>query len=132
MKIILNDQGHDSGTMKILRNAIDYAIDYLGLSSYDITAEFIYDDMCDGLNGMIIDDADDYYTIVVDDKRLILHIIRTTFHEMVHMRQHICDGLGMKLDNCSNIPYLEREWEIEAVLVSKLMVEDYIERTLNG
>ena len=45
---------------------------------------------------------------------------------MVHLRQHIRDGLGMKLDSCSNIPYLEREWEIEAVEVSAHMMKDYI------
>ena len=132
MKIIMNDQGHDSGTITILRDAIEFGINYLGLSSSDITVEIILDDMCDGLNGMIIDDSAEHYTIVLDDKRLICHIIRTSFHELVHLRQHIFEGLGMKLDSCRNIPYLEREWEIEAVSLSELMIKNYIDISLEG
>lgn len=132
MKIIMTDQGHDFGTITIIRDAVVYGLDYLGLSSYDKTVEIILDDMCDGLNGMIIDDSVDYYTIVLDDKRIIGRIIHTLFHELVHLRQHICEGLGMKLDSCRNIPYLEREWEIEAVKVSAEMTKKYIDICLEG
>lgn len=125
MNITMNMLNDTSGI--ILRNAAIWAIGYLDLSSHDnIDVEIVLDDMVDGLNGMLIDENEHSYLIVLDDRREIGHIIHTLFHEMVHVRQHLRDGLGMKLESCAHIPYLEREWEIEAVRVSSDMMKEYI------
>jgi len=77
------------------------------------------------LLGMCIDeDVDRFIVIVKTGNRTVTDIFVTIAHEMIHVKQHIKQGLGDLLQGCE-IPYMERWWEIEAFQDSVKYVERF-------
>jgi len=56
--------------------------------------------------------ADDNDFMIALKERDLGQMMVTLAHEMVHVKQYICDGLSEQFDN--SIPYMERWWEKEA------------------
>jgi hypothetical protein len=70
-----------------------------------------YDASKFNLRGQAVKRAKDHFVIeIVVSNYSITEQAITLAHEMVHVKQHLLDGL--KIDN--RIPYHERPWEIEA------------------
>lgn len=76
--------------------------------------------------GMCIDDSETEFTILVKTgARNIGEIFNTIAHEMIHVKQYMKENLGMLLDDCEHIPYMQRWWEVEAFSNSVPMVEKF-------
>jgi len=125
---ISNDYGLEEGRVEQIRSSAEFAFKYLGIEHADISVVILIDDMADGLNGMLIDESLTDYLIVLEGNRGLGDIVKTMFHECVHIKQHLRDGLGAKLDKMKHIPYLEREWEMEANRESVNMVLEYLKQ----
>jgi hypothetical protein len=81
----------------------------------------------DGILGMCIDEADDNFIILVNEKeRSLTEVFVTIAHEMVHVKQYMKEKLGWFLDNRSHIPYHERWWEKEAFGLQYNLVEKFV------
>lgn len=76
--------------------------------------------------GMCIDDSETEFTILVKTgSHDIGQIFNTIAHEMIHVKQYMKENLGMLLDDCEHIPYMERWWEVEAFGNSAPLVEKF-------
>ena len=85
-------------------------------------------DDLEGANGMFLDLADDVFMVLVKTtNRTLTDICVTIAHELIHVKQYLFQNLGKELDNCQDIPYMERWWEIEAFHFSKEFVKEYAE-----
>ena len=80
----------------------------------------------DESTGMCFDEDDGTYTILVKEKnRKIESVFTTIAHEMVHVKQYMFDDLGRLLDECVDVPYEQRWWEIEAKTKSLVLLEKF-------
>ena len=76
--------------------------------------------------GICFDEDDETYTILVKEKnRKIESVFVTIAHEMIHVKQYMLDDLGKLLDECADIPYEQRWWEIEARTKSLNLLEKF-------
>lgn len=83
-------------------------------------------DELDGAVGMCMDDSESEFTILVKTSgRDIGQVFNTIAHEMIHVKQYMKENLGYWMDNCSEIPYMERWWEVEAFSKSVPLVEKF-------
>ena len=85
------------------------------------------EDHIDGdVNGLCIDISDTEYAILVKiGERDIGQVFCTIAHEMVHVKQYMKENLGHWMDNCHDIPYMQRWWEVEAFSKSVPLVEKF-------
>ena len=95
----------------LVSHFVMWVCDYFKISPAHINIE-ISDDLSN--NGYCIDVSDDEFLILVKGGRDIGNIFNTIAHEMIHVKQYIKENLGSLLDSCSDIPYMERWWEVEA------------------
>jgi hypothetical protein len=88
--------------------------------------EIYAQDDLDGALGMCMDVSEDEFMILVKTKhRDIGDYFVTIAHEMIHVKQYLKENLGHWMDNCSDIPYMERWWEVEAFGESIPLVEKF-------
>ena len=82
---------------------------------------------------MCVDISSHEFTILVKTKgRTITQYFNTIAHEMIHIKQFMKENLGYFLDNYSDVPYMERWWEIEAHKESFPLVVKFTEAIQNG
>lgn len=84
------------------------------------------EDELDGVYGLCMDVSESEFVILVKtSKRNIGEIFTTIAHEMIHVKQYMKENLGHWMDNCQDIPYLQRWWEVEAFTESVPLVEKF-------
>lgn len=84
------------------------------------------DEIDQGVLGLCIDvSEDDFLILVKTGNRNIGEVFNTIAHEMIHVKQYMKENLGWFLDNRSDIPYLQRWWEVEAFSNSVSLVERF-------
>jgi hypothetical protein len=84
------------------------------------------EDDLDGVYGLCMDVTESEFVILVKTgKRNIGEIFTTIAHEMIHVKQYMKENLGHWMDSCSDIPYKERWWEVEAFAESIPLVEKF-------
>ena len=76
----------------------------------------------DGMRGICIDNDEDDFTILLKPGE---HQLQTLAHEMVHVKQYMKQNLGSLLDQAYN--YENCWWEVEARLLSRLIIQEYHE-----
>lgn len=82
----------------------------------------------DQVAGLCIDLTETDFLIMVKEKdRRIESIFTTIAHEMIHVKQHIKENLNDWLSSCSDTPYMERWWEIEAYKESNSLLAKFTE-----
>lgn len=83
-------------------------------------------DDIDGVYGLCMDVSEDEFVILVKTKnRTVTDWFVTIAHEMIHVKQHLKENLNHWLHSCSDIPYMQRWWEIEAFGQSGPLVEKF-------
>lgn len=115
----------------ILQKFIDWLCSELRINprSLDVYAE---DDLVCAF-GMCVDTSSDEFMILVKTKgRTITQYFNTIAHEMIHVKQFMKENLGHFLDSCSDVPYMEHWWEIEAHKESFPLVVKFTEAIQNG
>jgi hypothetical protein len=86
---------------------------------------YAQDDL-DGALGMCVDVSEDEFMILVKTKhRDLADYFVTIAHEMIHVKQYLKENLGHWMDTCSDTPYRQRWWEIEAFGLSAPLVEKF-------
>jgi hypothetical protein len=84
------------------------------------------EDDLDGVYGLCMDVTESEFVILVKTgKRNIGEIFTTIAHEMIHVKQYMKENLGHWMDNCHDIPYMQRWWEVEAFSKSVHLVEKF-------
>lgn len=79
-----------------------------------------------GALGMCMDVSEDEFMILIKTKhRDIGDYFMTIAHEMIHVKQYLKENLGHWMDTCSDVPYRQRWWEIEAFGESGPLVEKF-------
>ena len=79
------------------------------------------------LNGDVYDLDDRSYYIRINRQLSVDDLIKTIFHEFVHIKQHIKKEFGGDIFSISNekVAYEDRPYEIEAFRLEQEMLEEY-------
>ncbi len=79
------------------------------------------------LNGDVYDLDDRSYYIRINRQLSVDDLIKTIFHEFVHIKQHIKKEFGGDIFSISNdkVAYEDRPYEIEAFRLEKKLLEEY-------
>ena len=83
------------------------------------------------LNGDVYDLDDRSYYIRINRQLSVDDLIKTIFHEFVHIKQHIKKEFGgdvFAVDKSSKVAYEDRPYEIEAFKLERKMFDNYIEK----
>lgn len=65
--------------------------------------------------GACIDEPNDEFILLVyQGSRKIENIFDTIAHEMIHVKQFLKENLNHWLNTCSDVPYKQQWWEVEA------------------
>ena len=83
------------------------------------------------LNGDVYDLDDRSYYIRINRQLSVDDLIKTIFHELVHIKQHIKKEFGgdvFAVDKSSKVAYEDRPYEIEAFKLERKMFDNYIEK----
>lgn len=91
------------------QKAVQFFCKHLGISVPNL---HIFTDETIRVNGACYQNNDDDYMIVLREQDYGQMIV-TLAHELTHVKQYIQDQLGVHFD--SDIPYLDRWWEKEAI-----------------
>lgn len=70
------------------------------------------------------------YMIVLKARADEGQMVVTLAHEMVHVKQFLCDDLAARFDTA--IPYDERWWEQEALDKERMLIKSLVEHIANG
>jgi|TARA_B110000503_G_scaffold75014_1_gene115793 hypothetical protein len=102
---------------KLMDNIVVFAYDFLNIEEI---IEIDFDDDFEDRGGYC-DFTEDEIIIGINPKQTKAEIIRTLFHEMVHVKQYVRGQLLHNDDDTSmwngrecDLPYWERPWEKEA------------------
>lgn len=81
----------------------------------------------DQTSGQCIDVSENNFVILVKiADRKLEDVFVTIAHEMIHVKQYIQQDLGRLLEDCKDIPYMERWWEVEAFGESANLVRKFL------
>ena len=83
------------------------------------------------LNGDVYDLDDRSYYIRINRQLSVDDLIKTIFHEFVHIKQHIKKEFGgdiFAVDKSSKVAYEDRPYEIEAFKLERKMFDNYIKK----
>ena len=108
---------------------VEFACKELDINPKIITLESMHQNVyfSEKTIGFCIDLEPGHFLIMVyEANRNITQICNTIAHEMIHVKQYLKENLGYLIDTCSNIPYHERWWEIEAFNNSGTLVEKFV------
>lgn len=109
----------------LVENFVTFLCSKLGITPAKLTIATY--ELADGIQGVCIDESESEFIILVNEtERSITEIFVTIAHEMIHVKQHMKENLGWFLDNRSDIPYMERWWEVEAFSNSGPLIEDFV------
>lgn len=107
--------------MKALGN---FCMSKLDILNQTIVVEF--DDLADGMNGALMEyGEDDRFLIVIDPNRDLTNVGITLAHELTHVYQVVYSGFNQGMLG-TDIPYLERWWEKEAIEKSRELVVEFV------
>ena len=90
--------------------------------------EVVGDDWEGDNTGLCVDlDEKDFLVVVSTKDRNLTQIYTTIAHELIHVKQHMKDGLGSLLDAKNKPPYTQRWWEKEAREKSSDFVKKFVD-----
>ena len=132
LSLSINYEEVSEGQMNVIKDILTFTTKQLNIDTKDYNVEISVDDIADGTNGMLFDNMKEKkFTMLIQDDRPLNDIIITMVHEMVHVKQFILDDLEKEIDKGSDMPYLERWWEVEAFSKTNEIIEKYCEMKKN-
>lgn len=109
---------------QLVKKFVEWLCDELQIRPRNLEV-YAQDDL-EGALGLCMDVSDDEFMILVKtEHRDIGDYFVTIAHEMIHVKQYLKENLGHWLDSCSDIPYMQRWWEVEAFGESGPLVEKF-------
>lgn len=116
---------------KELDRILAFASVYLGIED-DVCVNVIFSKTCNADGYAAWNEDEDVYDIEINSRLSKDDIIRTIFHEVVHVKQihekllepddRIWNGV-----DCSELNYDEYPWEIDAYVVENELMEKYLQ-----